>query len=181
MLQASRTRGAPPRPRRRSGHNGAGGRILPAMPEGQLTIEDLRSRVGRHLGWSDWHEVTQDQVDRFADVTGDHQWVHTDPERARQGPFGTTIAHGYLTLSLLPALLGEVLFVAGPRFAVNYGLNRLRFPAPVPVGSRVRAGATLSAMEAVAGGEQVVLACTFEVEGSDKPCCVADVVFRYYY
>lgn len=150
------------------------------MHSGAMTMDDLRARVGQHLGWSDWHQVTQEQVDRFADVTGDHQWVHTDPERAKRGPFGTTIAHGYLTLALLPALLDGILFVSGPRYAVNYGLNRVRFPAPVPVGSRLRAGAALTSVDEVPGGHQAVLACIFEVDGTEKPCCVADVVFRYY-
>jgi len=153
---------------------------LRQMTPPPLTSDQLHDKVGSHLGFSDWHEVTQQQVDLFADATGDHQWIHTDPERAKDGPFGTTIAHGYLTLALLPLLLGEVLSIEGPRYAVNYGLNRLRFPAPVPTGSRLRLGATLTSLEPVPGGHQAVLSCTYEVEGSAKPACVADVVFRYY-
>ena len=145
-----------------------------------LGIDEIKAKVGTHVGFSDWHEVTQEQVNLFADVTGDHQWIHTDPERAKTSVFGGTIAHGYLTLSLLPALLAEILHVEGPRFAVNYGLNRLRFPAPVPVGSKLRLGVTLSSVEPVLGGYQAEFNCTFEVEGASKPACVADVVFRYY-
>ena len=144
------------------------------------SIDELRDKVGTHLGFSGWHEVTQDQVNLFAQATGDDQWIHTDPGRAKEGPFGTTIAHGYLTLSLLPDLLGELLAVDGPRFVVNYGLNRVRFPAPVPVSSRLRLGAAVESLEAVQGGHQVTLNCTFELEGSTKPPCVADVLFRYY-
>jgi len=142
--------------------------------------EELEAKVGSHLGYSGWHTVTQEQVDLFAEATGDRQWIHVDPERAKSGPFGTTVAHGYLTLSLLPALLEEILEVKWPRFFVNYGLNRLRFPSPVPVGSRLRMGATLISLEAFDGARQASLNCIFEVEGSSKPSCVADVVFRYY-
>jgi acyl dehydratase len=152
------------------------------MPPPAYSPEELEARVGTHLGYSGWHQVTQEQVNLFADATGDHQWIHTDAVRARGGPFGTTIAHGYFTLSLLPALLGEVLEVKGPRFAVNYGINRLRFPAPVPVGSKLRLGVALEQLESLPGdaGSQVVLKCTFETAGSTKASCVADVVFRYY-
>jgi acyl dehydratase len=147
------------------------------------TFEDLdavKSAVGTPLGYSDWHTVTQDQINRFADATGDHQWIHIDPERAAGGPFGTTIAHGYLTLSLLPVLLAEVIDVQSVAMAVNYGLNRVRFPAPVPSGSPLRLGAALDAVEEFPGGLQVTLACVFEVEGAAKPSCVAEAVFRYY-
>jgi acyl dehydratase len=143
-------------------------------------IDALKARAGEHLGHSDWHEITQDQVDRFADATGDHQWIHVDPERAKASPFGGTIAHGYLTLSLAPALLGEVWRVEGMRMGLNYGINRLRFPAPVPVGSKLRLGARLVAVDDIAGGAQGTLELTFEVEGQDKPGCVAEVVYRYY-
>jgi acyl dehydratase len=142
--------------------------------------DELAGNVGSHLGYSDWHAVTQEQVDLFAEATGDRQWIHVDPQRASSGPFGTTVAHGFLTLSLLPALLEEILEVKGPRFFVNYGLNRLRFPSPVPVGSRLRLGVTLTSVDAFDGGQQAALNCVFDVEGSSKPCCVADVVFRYY-
>jgi acyl dehydratase len=143
-------------------------------------IEGLKARVGKHLGYSEWHQVTQEQVNLFADATGDHQWIHVDIERAKGGPFGGPIAHGYLTLSLLPTLLDEIMDVSGVAMLVNYGLNKLRFPAPVPVGSKVRAGASVAEIEDVAGGVQAVLAVTFEVEGATKPVCVAEVVFRYY-
>jgi len=143
-------------------------------------IDGLLARVGEHLGHSEWHEITQDQVNRFADATGDHQWIHVDLERAGKGPFGGPIAHGYLTLSLAPWLLSEILSVEGVAMGINYGINRLRFPAPVPVGSRLRAGAELAAAERIPGGAQVSLAVTFEVEGATKPSCVAEIIFRYY-
>jgi acyl dehydratase len=143
-------------------------------------IAGLKQRVGDHLGYSEWHEVTQEQVNLFADATGDHQWIHVDIERAKAGPFGGPIAHGYLTLSLTPALLSEILEVSGITMAVNYGLDKLRFPAPVPVGSKVRAGVQLDQVEDVSGGVQVILTTTFEVEGGAKPVCVAEILFRYY-
>lgn len=143
-------------------------------------IEGLKERVGSHLGYSPWHEVTQEQVNAFADATGDHQWIHVDVERAKAGPFGGPIAHGYLTLSLAPILLGEVLRVDGVAMGVNYGLNRLRFPAPVPVGSKMRLGAALDKVEDVAGGVQATVTATWEVEGGTKPVCVAELLFRYY-
>jgi acyl dehydratase len=143
-------------------------------------IDDLRARVGEDLGHSDWLEVTQDRVNQFADATGDHQWIHVDPERAKSGPFGGPIAHGYLTLSLTPLLIRDILQVEGVQMAVNYGLNKLRFPAPVPVGSKLRLGGTLAGVEDVAGGVQATLDLTFEVEGSAKPSCVAQILFRYY-
>ncbi|HXW81616.1 MAG TPA: MaoC family dehydratase [Acidimicrobiales bacterium] len=145
-----------------------------------IDLDGLRAKVGSHLGYSSWHTITQDEVNLFADATNDHQWIHVDPERAKAGPFGTTIAHGYLTLSLATSLLAEILAVEGPRFSVNYGLNRVRFPSPVPVGSNLRAGATLEALDDFEGGAQATLKLTFEVEGAAKPSCVADVVFRYY-
>lgn len=140
----------------------------------------LKSRAGDNLGYSDWHEITQDQVNLFADATGDHQWIHVDVERAASGPFGGPIAHGYLTLSLGPVLLGEVLRVEGISFGVNYGCNKVRFPTPVPVGAKLRMGATLASVEDVTGGVQATITLTFEVEGKDKPSCVADVVYRYF-
>jgi acyl dehydratase len=143
-------------------------------------IDGLEERVGQHLGYSDWHQVTQEQVDLFADATGDHQWIHVDVERAKAGPFGGPIAHGYLTLSLTPTLLAEVMNVSGVAMGINYGLNKLRFPAPVPVGSRVRAGVELAGVEEVPGGAQVSLTVTYEIEGGTKPVCVAEVLFRYY-
>ena len=144
--------------------------------------DDLNARVGQHLGYSDWLEITQDRVNQFADATGDHQWIHVDVERAKGGPFGGPIAHGFLTLSLAPGLLKEVWSMQGARLGVNYGLNKVRFPSPVPVGSKVRAGAALKEVTDVGGGGmQLVLEATFEVQGADKPACVAELVFRYYF
>ena len=144
-------------------------------------IGELTSLAGQELGHSDWLEITQEQVDRFADATLDRQWIHVDPERARQeSPFGTTIAHGYLTLSLLIHLFGQIIDVQGVTMTVNYGINRLRYPAPVPVGSRVRLGATLAAVEPIDGGVQCQVDCVVEVEGSPKPALVAEVLLRYY-
>src|SRR4051795_3131106 len=128
-------------------------------------VQGLKDLVGEHIGYSDWHEVTQEQVNLFADATGDHQWIHVDPERAKAGPFGGPIAHGYLTLSLAPALLPQILIVGGISMGVNYGCGKVRFPSPVPVGSKVRAGAELVSVEDVAGGAQVTMQVTFEVEG----------------
>jgi acyl dehydratase len=143
-------------------------------------IDGLKELVGQHLGYSEWAEITQEQVNKFADATGDHQWIHVDPERATAGPFGGPIAHGYLTLSLAPVLLGQIMVVEGISMGVNYGANKIRFPSPVPVGSRLRAGATLASLEDVAGGVQLTMDTVFEVEGKDKPCCVAQLVYRYY-
>jgi acyl dehydratase len=145
-----------------------------------IDIADLSSKVGEHLGYSAWQTITQEQVNLFADATGDHQWIHVDPERAKSGPFGGPIAHGYLTLSLIPALLGQVLVVEGISMGVNYGANKVRFPAPVPVGAELRLGATLASVEEVQGGVQVTLDTTFEVKDAPKPSCVAQVVFRFY-
>ena len=142
--------------------------------------QDFKGRVGEHLGYSDWVEITQDQVNLFADATGDHQWIHVDVERAKAGPFGGPIAHGYLTLSLGPALLPQVLQVSGISMGVNYGANKVRFPSPVPVGAKLRLGAKLLAVEDVAGGAQGTVELTFEVDGAPKPSCVAEVIFRYY-
>src|SRR6266480_383238 len=144
------------------------------MADGTITsVEQLKQHVGTETRVGDWHTVTQDEINAFADATGDHQWIHVDPERAQAGPFGGPIAHGYLTLSLAPVLLGQVLQVNGISMGVNYGLNKLRFPAPVPVGSKLRLGGTLANVEDIAGGVQVTVDMTFEVEGKDKPSCVA--------
>ena len=129
---------------------------------------------------SHWHEVTQQAIDAFADATGDHQWIHVDPERAKETPFGGTIAHGYYTLSLAPALTAEVFAMDGFAFAINYGLNKVRFPAPVPVDSKVRMRAKLAELEEIQGGAQKVVELTFEREGGDKPVCVAQSVVRVY-
>ena len=142
--------------------------------------DELKSKVGEHLGYSEYHEITQEQVNLFADATGDHQWIHVDPERAKSGPFGGPIAHGYLTLSLAPSLIPEVVQVHGFSMGVNYGCEKVRFPSPVPVGSKLRAGAELVGVEDVTGGVQVAMKLTFEVEGASKPSCVAEVVYRYY-
>jgi acyl dehydratase len=141
--------------------------------------EALRDLQGEHIGWTSWHEVDQNQVNLFADATGDHQWIHVDPERAAKGPFGAAIAHGYLTLSLAPVLLGELLTVEGMTFGVNYGCNKVRFPSPVKVGSKLRMGAEVTSVEDVSGGVQVTYTLTLETEGSTKPSCVAEVVYRY--
>jgi acyl dehydratase len=143
-------------------------------------IDGLKAKVGEHLGYSDYVEITQEQVNQFAEATGDHQWIHIDVERAKAGPFGGPIAHGYLTLSLGPALSPQIMAVTGVAMGVNYGCNKVRFPSPVPVGSKLRLGAKLLEVEDVAGGAQVTMEFTFEVEGAPKPSCVAEVVFRYY-
>jgi len=136
--------------------------------------------TGDRFGPSSWTEIPQERIDAFAEATGDHQWIHVDPERAAAGAFGTTIAHGYLTLSLLPAASYEVIPPPGSGMAINYGLNRVRFPAPVPVGSRVRAAFEVAAVDEAAWGTQVTMTATVEREGGDKPVCVAEVLFRYY-
>jgi acyl dehydratase len=144
------------------------------------TVDDLVAFVGRHLGTSDWLEVSQDRVNTFADATDDQQWIHVDPERAASGPFGGPIAHGYLTLALLVPLWAQVLTVSHRSMAINYGLNRVRFPAPVPVGSRVRLSATLVSCERVPGGVQIVVDAVVECEGGDRPVCVAQPIYRIY-
>jgi acyl dehydratase len=144
------------------------------------STEELTALVGTHLGYSDYRTVTQEQVNLFADATGDHQWIHVDPERAAKGPFGHTIAHGYLTLSLIPVLLSGMLNVEGVTMGVNYGTNKVRFTSPVPVGSQVRAGATLASVEEVANGVQIAMDVIVEVKGAPKPACVAQVISRLY-
>jgi acyl dehydratase len=145
------------------------------------SVDALRAAVGQHIGYSDWREITQEQVNLFAEATDDHQWIHVDLERAAAGPFGTTIAHGFLTLSLISALVRQVWRVDGVSMAVNYGSNRVRFPAPVPVGSRVRAGVVVKSIDDVPGGVQLVSEVTIELDGSEKPCCVAETVSRIYF
>jgi acyl dehydratase len=147
----------------------------PRIVEG---VDGLRGLVGEHVGYSDWLEVTQEQVDRFAEATGDHQWIHVDPERAKDGPFGGTIAHGFLTLSLIPRVLPQLLDVRGFTMGVNYGMDKVRFPSPVPVGSKLRAGAVVEDVQEVGGGVQTTLTITFEVDGADKPACVARFLER---
>ncbi|WP_159766467.1 MaoC family dehydratase [Streptomyces sp. HM190] len=152
-----------------------------AEPRIFTSAEELRAAVGEQLGYSDWLEVDQKRIDLFAEATGDHQWIHVDPEKAAAGPFGTTIAHGYLTLSLLPLLVPQVLKVDNVKMGVNYGTNKVRFPATVPVGSRLRATATLQQVTEAGGGVQVTAAVVVEREGGDKPVCVAESVSRYYF
>jgi acyl dehydratase len=149
-------------------------RIIPSLA-------DLATLVGQELATSDWITVTQEQVNQFAEATGDHQWIHVDVERAKAGPFGAPIAHGYLTLSLLPKFFESAIRIDGTRMGVNYGLNKVRFPSPVPVGSRLRARIKLLACEPIdKGGVQVTNQVTVEREGSDKPVCVAESVSRRY-
>ena len=143
-------------------------------------LEELKAAEGEVLGTSDWHEVTQDDIDAFADVTGDHQWIHVDPERAKETPFGGTIAHGFYTLSLAPAFSYDLFKLDGVAFALNYGMNKVRFPAPLPTGSKVRMRMTLANVEDIAGGVQITMAYTFEREGGDKPVCYAEHLFRAY-
>lgn len=145
------------------------------------SAEDIRALVGDELGTSSWVEVTQDQIDGFADLTGDDQWIHTDPERATLGPFGTTIAHGYLTLSLLVPLLDEVLVIENRTSSINYGLDKVRFPAPVPSGSRVRLTATLAEATDVDSGVQVKVDCVLQIDGQERPACVARAVLRHHF
>lgn len=143
-------------------------------------VEELKEAVGSHLGFSEWWEITQERVDRFADATDDHQFIHVDPERAAQTPFGGPIAHGFLTLSMGIPLLQQIFQLEGVRMGVNYGVNKVRFPAPVPVGSKLRAGASVVSVDDVPDGVQLVLDVTFEIEGGEKPVCVAQTVSRYY-
>jgi acyl dehydratase len=142
-------------------------------------IDELKALVGEELGTSDWMEITQERVNTFADATGDHQWIHVSPERAKDGPFGGTIAHGYLTMSLGSVLLPEVVTVTGFSMALNYGLDKLRFPSPVPVGSKLRLSAKLLAVDDVKGGVQTTYELTFQVDGSEKPACVAQALYRW--
>ncbi|WP_320670088.1 MaoC family dehydratase [Patulibacter defluvii] len=143
-----------------------------------LSVQQLSERVGEELGVSSWREVSQATVDAFAEVTGDHQWIHTDPERAASGPFGGTIAHGYLTLALAPVLFDEILALDHFPMSMNYGLDRLRFVAPLAVGSRIRLRARLDAVDPIPGGATLKLTLTFEADGSDKPVCVAQPLYR---
>ena len=145
------------------------------------TPTELAASVGKHLGHSAWMEVTQERIQLFADATDDQQWIHVDPSRAAQGPFGAPIAHGYLTLSLVSLLLPEIVEVRGISMGVNYGADRIRFPAPVKVGSRIRGGAELIEVENTKdGGVQAKIRVTVEIEGSERPACVVDTISRYY-
>ena len=140
----------------------------------------LLDAVGRHLGYSEWLEIDQRRIDLFAEATGDHQWIHVDPERAAAGPFGKTIAHGYLTLSLANLFLPEIMRVENVSMGVNYGCEKVRFPAAVPVGSRLRGGGEVISAEAVKGAVQVVVRMTIEIEGSERPACVIDTISRFF-
>lgn len=152
-----------------------------AEPRTFTSADELKAAVGEQLGYTDWLEIDQKRIDLFAEATGDHQWIHVDPEKAAAGPFKKTIAHGYLTLSLLPLFGPQLMRVEGAKMGVNYGTNKVRFPAPVPVGSRLRATAKVTGVEDVQGGVQVSVAFTVEREGGDKPVCVAESVARYYF
>jgi acyl dehydratase len=143
-------------------------------------LEELEQAKGEELGVSDWHTISQADIDAFADVTGDHQWIHVDPERAKDTPFGGTIAHGYFTLSLAPRFTEQVMKLDGFAMAINYGLNKVRFPAPVPVDSQVRMRARLAELSEIPGGAQMIMELTFEREGGEKPVCVAESVVRVY-
>jgi acyl dehydratase len=151
------------------------------MAARMVEYNDVKSWVGQELGVSDWHLVTQEEINSFAEATHDHQWIHLDVERAKkESPFGGPVAHGYYTLSLAPHLMSQIWGVQGVKMGVNYGLNKLRFPSPVPIGSRIRARATLNNVEDVKGGMQVTVGLAFEIEGQDKPACVAEGLYRYY-
>jgi acyl dehydratase len=143
-------------------------------------LDELKAADGEVLGTSDWHEVTQADIDAFADVTGDHQWIHVDPERAKETPFGGTIAHGYYTLSLAPRFSYDLFGLEGIAFGLNYGLNKLRFPSPMPVGGKVRMRMKLQDVEDIPGGAQITMLLTFEREGGEKPVAVAESLSRVY-
>lgn len=143
------------------------------------SLDDLAGLVGADLGSSPWFEIDQGRIDTFADATDDHQWIHVDPHRAKDGPFGTPIAHGYLTLSLLIPMFSELLDVRDVTTKVNYGLNKVRFPSPVPVGSKLRARATLASLDEVPGGVQLTVDIVIERDGSDKPACIAQMLARF--
>lgn len=145
------------------------------------TLEELTGFAGREIGITDWLEITQDRINQFADATDDHQWIHTDRERAqRESPYGTTIAHGFLTLSLVPRFLKDAVQLADLRMAINYGLNRVRFPSAVRAGSRIRARIVLASIRDVADAAEATYSITIESQGAQKPCCVAELVVRYY-
>jgi acyl dehydratase/ubiquinone/menaquinone biosynthesis C-methylase UbiE len=152
---------------------------LPVLPW-RVELAELPGLAGRHLGHSAWHDITQEDVSRFAALTDDEQWIHVDPTRAADGPFGATVAHGFFTLARFTALLGEILTVEGVRTTLNYGVNRVRFPAPARVGGRLRMGLEVNGVEQVGDSVQVLYGATFEIEGQAKPACVAEVIFRYY-
>jgi acyl dehydratase len=152
----------------------------PAMTTTFDRPQELLDAVGLHLGYSDWLEIDQQRINLFADATGDHQWIHVDPEKAAAGPFGKTIAHGYLTLSLANLFLPQIMEVKNTSMGVNYGCEKVRFPAPVPVGSRVRGGGEVISAEEVKGGVQVVVRMTIEIEDGERPACVIDTISRFF-
>ena len=154
---------------------------MTATAQRAVALSDLSALVGERVGVSHWTTVDQQRINTFAEATGDHQWIHVDEVLAATGPFGTTIAHGYLVLSLAPMLLWDVLEVTGVSRVINYGLQRVRFPTAVPAGSRVRMSVDVVAVTPVSGALQVTLALAFELEGADKPACVAEILFRYYF
>ncbi len=143
-------------------------------------VDGLKASIGEHLGYSEYFDVSQERVNQFAEATGDHQWIHVDVERAKSGPFGGPIAHGYLTLSLGPMLYPTVVRIEGFSMGVNYGANKIRFPSPVPVGSKIRLGVKLLEVEEIANGVQMTMEFTFECQGASKPSCVAEIIFRSY-
>ena len=143
-------------------------------------VDGLKAAIGEHLGYSEYFDVSQERVNQFAEATGDHQWIHVDVERAKSGPFGGPIAHGYLTLSLGPMLYPTVVRIEGFSMGVNYGANKIRFPSPVPVGSKIRLGVKLLEIEEIANGVQMTMEFTFECQGASKPSCVAEIIFRSY-
>ncbi len=142
-------------------------------------LDELKAAQGETIGPSGWHEVTQDDVNAFADVTGDHQWIHVDVERAKETPFGGTIAHGYYTLSLAPKLSGEILAFEGFAFGINYGLNKVRFPAPLKEGTRYRLALAVTSVKDIPGGQEALFQATIEMEGEPKPACAAEVLYRF--
>lgn len=151
------------------------------MATREVNIDDVPGMVGEDIGTSEWHLVTQDDIQMFADATGDHQWIHLDVERAKaESPYGQTIAHGYYTMSLMPKLMSQIWKITGARMGVNYGLNKLRFPAPVPVGNNVRAHAKLLEAKEIEGGYQYVVGASIEVEGNEKPAAVIEAIYRTY-
>jgi acyl dehydratase len=161
----------------------SGGGVDVARSSGPLVItglDGLEARVGQSVGVSDWKTVEQNEITTFAKLTGDEQWIHVDPERAASGPFGATVQHGFLTLGMATGLLWQVCVVEGFGVILNYGLNKVRFPSPLPVGSRIRMHVDVAEVKPLDGGAEVVWHLTYEIEGKPKPCCVADLVFRYY-
>lgn len=149
------------------------------MPQTFESVEDLKAAVGKPLGTSDWLQIEQDRINLFAEATDDHQWIHVDVERAKQGPFGAPIAHGYLTLSLVSHFLPQLLQVPTAKMGVNYGCNKVRFPAPVPVGSKLRASGEIVSVDEIPGGAQLVVRVSIEIEGGAKPACVVESVSRF--